>query len=76
MLKFKRKREKKNALDTSRVLVQHFCLFEQFCSMTKALKGSDTTSWESNPQVLNSRQCTTENVYVRSANSKPLVTRL
>lgn len=76
MLKFKRKTEKKNALDTLCVFVQYFCLFKQFCFMTKALKDSDTTSWESNPQVLNSRQCTTENVYVRSANYKTLVTRL
>lgn len=76
MLKFKRKRERKNALDTLCVFVQHFCLFKQFCFMTKALKDSDTTSWESNPQVLNSRQYTTENVYVRSANYKTLVTRL
>lgn len=67
MLKFKKKREKKNPRDTLCVFVQYFCLFKQFCFMTKALKDSDTTSWESNPQVLNSRQCTTENVYVRPA---------
>lgn len=48
MLKFKR--EKKNPLDTLRVLVQYFCLFKQFCFTTKALKDFDTTSWECAPE--------------------------